>query len=146
MRVHAHMLSCVWLFPTPWTIAHHGILCPCNFPGKNTRVGCHFLLQEILPTQGLNPGLLHCRQMLYHLSLQGTLCIPMQSIDWDFPGGPVVKTPRFHCRGHRLDPWLGNWDPTCCTAAIIIIKCSRSPLYEKRHLEERWQEYKMMEQ
>ena len=26
---------------------------------------------------------------------------------WDFPGGPVVKTPRFHCRGHGFDLWLG---------------------------------------
>ena len=26
----------------------------------------------------------------------------------DFPGGPVVKTPQFHCRGHGFDPWLGN--------------------------------------
>ena len=43
----------------------HGI-----FPGKNTGVGCHFLLQGIVPTQGLNPGLLHCR--LYRLSHQGS--------------------------------------------------------------------------
>ena len=43
------------------------------FPGKNTGVGCHFLLQEILPTQGSNPGLSHCREMLYHLSHQGTI-------------------------------------------------------------------------
>ena len=35
-----------------------------DFPGTNTGVGCHFLLQEIFPTQGLNPGLPHCRQML----------------------------------------------------------------------------------
>ena len=50
----------------------HGI-----FPGKNTGVGCHFLLQEIFPTQGLNLGLLHCRQTLYHLSHQGNpvLCL-----------------------------------------------------------------------
>ena len=27
---------------------------------------------------------------------------------WDFPGGPVAKTPRFHCMGHRLDPRSGN--------------------------------------
>ena len=33
---------------------------------------CHFLLQGIFPTQGLNPGLLHCRQTLYHLSHQGS--------------------------------------------------------------------------
>ena len=32
---------------------------------------------------------------------------------WDFLGGPSVKTPHFHCRGHGFDPWLGNWDPTC---------------------------------
>ena len=39
-------------------------------PGKNTGVGCHALLQGIFPTQGSNPGLLHCRQILYHLSHQ----------------------------------------------------------------------------
>ena len=41
-------------------------------PDKNTGVGCHALLQGIFPTQGLNPGLLHCRQILYHLSHQGS--------------------------------------------------------------------------
>ena len=40
-------------------------------PGKNTGVGCHSLLQGNFPTQGLNWGLLHCRQILYHLSHQG---------------------------------------------------------------------------
>ena len=35
-------------------------------------MGCHFLFQGIFPTQGLNPGLLHCRQMLYRLSHQGS--------------------------------------------------------------------------
>ena len=49
----------------------HGI-----FPGKNTGVGCHCLLQEIFPTQGLNLSLQHCRQTLYHLSHQGS-CIPL---------------------------------------------------------------------
>ena len=34
-------------------------------PGKNTEVGCHALLQRMFPTQGLNPGLLQCRQILY---------------------------------------------------------------------------------
>ena len=46
-------------------------LCPWNFPGKNTGVGSHSLLQEIFLTQGLNSGLLYCRQNLYHLSRQG---------------------------------------------------------------------------
>ena len=47
-------------------------LCPWDFPGKSTRVGCHFLLQGIFPTQGSNPGLPHCRQTLYCLSHQGS--------------------------------------------------------------------------
>ena len=41
-------------------------------PGKNTEVSCHALLQGIYPTQALNPGLPHCRQILYHLSHQGS--------------------------------------------------------------------------
>ena len=41
-------------------------------PGKNTGVGCHALLQGIFPTQGLNPGLPHCRWILYCLSHQGS--------------------------------------------------------------------------
>ena len=40
-------------------------------PGKNTAVACHALLQGNFPTQGSNPGLLHCRQILYQLSHQG---------------------------------------------------------------------------
>ena len=42
-------------------------------PGKNTGVGCHALLQGIFPTQGSNPVLPHCRQILYQLSYQGIL-------------------------------------------------------------------------
>ena len=45
---------------------------PWDSPGENTGVGCHFLLQGIFPTQGLNPGLLNCRQTLYHLNHQGS--------------------------------------------------------------------------
>ena len=41
-------------------------------PGKNTGMGCHVLLQGIVSTQGLNPGLLYRRQILYHLSHQGS--------------------------------------------------------------------------
>ena len=43
-------------------------VCPWNSPGKNTGMGCHLLLQGIFQTQGLNSGLLHCRQILYCLS------------------------------------------------------------------------------
>ena len=53
----AQSLSRVRLFVTPWTVAPR-LLCPWGSPGKNTGVGCHFLLQGILPTQGSNPPLL----------------------------------------------------------------------------------------
>ena len=46
-----------------------------DFPGKNTRVGCHFPLQGIFQTQGSNLGLLHCRQTPYWLSHKGSLNI-----------------------------------------------------------------------
>ena len=47
------------------------LLCPRDSPGKNTEVGSHFL-QGILPTQGSNLGLPHCRRILYCLSHQGS--------------------------------------------------------------------------
>ena len=43
------------------------LLCPWNSPGKNTVMQSHSLLQLISPIQGSNLGLLHCRQILYHL-------------------------------------------------------------------------------
>ena len=65
------MFSCVQLFMIPWTVACQA---PLTIPwlGKNTGVGCHCLLQGIFPFQGSNPGLPHCRQILYWLSHQGT--------------------------------------------------------------------------
>ena len=55
------------LFETPWTVPAR-LLCPWDSPDKNTGVGCHSFHQGIFPTQALNPGLPHCRQILYHLS------------------------------------------------------------------------------
>ena len=46
----------------------HGLYSPWNSPGQNTGVGSLSLLQGIVPTQVLNPGLLHCRWILYQLS------------------------------------------------------------------------------
>ena len=50
----------------------HGLQSPRNSPGQNTEVGSHFPLQGIFPTQGLNPGVPHCKQILYQLSHQGS--------------------------------------------------------------------------
>ena len=48
-----------------------GLCCPWNSPGQNTGVGSLSLLQGIFPTQGSNPGLPHCRWILYQRSHQG---------------------------------------------------------------------------
>ena len=54
------------------TLRPHGLYSPCDSSGKNTGEGSLFLLQWIFPTQGLNHGLFHCRQILYQLSHQGS--------------------------------------------------------------------------
>ena len=66
------------LFLFKWSESHsvmssslrpHGLYRPWNSPGQNTGVGSLSLLQGIFPTKGSNPGLLHCRQILYQVSL-----------------------------------------------------------------------------
>ena len=61
------------------------LLRPRDSPGKNTGVGCHFLLQGIFLTQGSNLGHPHCRRMLYTLSHQGspTIKIWKTAADWE---------------------------------------------------------------
>ena len=73
-------------------------LCPWNSPSKNTGVSNHFLLQGIFLTQGSNPGIPHCRQILYQLS-------------YCFPGGASGKEPTCQCRRrkrYRFNPWVGK--------------------------------------
>ena len=57
--------SCSVMSDSLWP---HGLYSPWNSPGQNTGVGSRSLLQGIFPTQGSNPGLPHCRQILYQLS------------------------------------------------------------------------------
>ena len=63
--VQLHLTLCNHGTGSPTGSSVHGI-----FHGKNTRVTVHSLLQEVFPTQGLNSDLLHCKQILYHLSHQ----------------------------------------------------------------------------
>ena len=65
---------------TPWSIYS-----PWNSPGQDTGVGSLSLLQGIFPTQGSNPGLLHCRQILYQLSHQGSPGI-LEGVVYPSPG------------------------------------------------------------
>ena len=100
--VHFPVPCCAQLCPTlcdPMDCSPPGSSVHRDSPGKNTGVGCYALLQGIFPPQGSNPGLLHCRQSLYHLShhfpaaaaaksLQSCppLCDP---IDSSPPGSPI---------------------------------------------------------
>ena len=59
--------SCVDSLP-PRGLQPARLLCPWNSSNKNIGLGCHFLLQGMFPIQELNPGLQHCKQILYHLS------------------------------------------------------------------------------
>ena len=69
-------LVIMWMWRWKSTVSSflwsHGLYSPWNSPGQNIRVSSRSLLQEIIQTQGSNPGLPHCRQILYHLSHQGS--------------------------------------------------------------------------
>ena len=84
------------------------LLCPWDFPGKSTGVGCHFLLQGIFLTQGSNPGLLHCRQMLYRLNYQGSRRLrelPLLLLLSRFSRVRLCATPQ--TAAHQAPPSLG---------------------------------------
>ena len=85
----------------PSSLQPHGLYSPWNSAGQNTGVGSLSLLQWIFPAQDLNWGLLHCRQILYQLSYQGS---PM--CDWpmfsSLPGSKFLKSPP------PLHQWLSD--------------------------------------
>ena len=66
-KVKVKSLSRVRLFATPWTVAHQAPV-SIGFSRQEYWSGLPFPSLGIFPTQGSNPGLLHCRQMLYPLS------------------------------------------------------------------------------
>ena len=68
------------------TLRPHGLYSPWKCPGQNTGVGSLSLLQEIFPTQGSNPGLPHCKWILYQLSHQGSPRI-VKWVAYPFPSG-----------------------------------------------------------
>ena len=80
--------------------------------GIHTGVDCHFLLQRIFLTQGSNPSLLHCRQILYHLSYREDLKYCIKNVCFFFPGTSlVVQWLRAHAPsagGPGFGHWSGN--------------------------------------
>ena len=85
----------------------HGLHNPWNSPGQNTGVGSLFLLQGIFPTQELNPGLLHCTQILYQLSHKGSPRI----LEWvAYPFSSRSSWPRNQTRVSWIaEGFFTNW-------------------------------------
>ena len=96
----------------PWTVACQGPL-SMKFSRQESGVGCHFLLQGISQTQGWNPGLLHCRQILYCLSHQG----------------------RVHTKVHAV--WLSNAHVRGCVCLCVHVQELHGVTYDHRKLNAR---------
>ena len=104
---------------TPWTVAHQSPL-STEFPGKNTRVGSHFLLQGIFLTQELNPGPLHCRQILYQLSYEGSPKDPEVGCHALLQGN--FPTHVSHIAGRLFTSWA-TWEAKIPYTGLIFTEC-----------------------
>ena len=74
----------------PYGLQLAKLLHPWDFPGKKTRLSCHFLLQGIFLTQGSNSGLLHCKQTLLSLSYQGIPQDGVSALTKEVPGSSLT--------------------------------------------------------
>ena len=97
----------------PYGLEPTRLLWQWNCPG-NTRAGCHFLLEGILPTQGSNPHLLHYRQILYHwatLNPVVSVCIKEKEMMWrQRQRVNGVYNPRI-AHGHHRQERDPGWKP-----------------------------------
>ena len=86
---------------------------PWNSPGNSTGVGCHSLLQGIFPTQESNLGLLHCREILYHLSHQGSQKTDGSESIVSFESFKEIKYSRkMQNEGSQFKEQRRQWHPT----------------------------------
>ena len=95
-----------------------GLYSPWNSPGKNPGVGSHSLLQGISPTKGSNPGLPHCRQILYQLSHKGS----PRLLEW-------VANP-FSSRSS----WPRNWTGVSCISDRFFTNWTIREILEQHNL------------
>ena len=104
------MFSRVRFFVTPRTVAHRAPL-SMGF-SRQEYWNCHSLLQGIFPTQGLKPGLPHCRQILYPQSHQGSPR-PSSGVDLRDCGSTttISLTAQGFLPADGLLPGGGGWEP-----------------------------------
>ena len=120
-----------------------------NSPGQNTAVGSCCLLQGIFPTQGSNSGLLHCRQILYQLSHQGSPRI-WEWVAYPFsrglpdlriePGSPALQVDslltRYQGSSHNVCVILYNKNITLHFIDIFYKKEKYEVFYSVKEIEE----------
>ena len=94
-----------------------------HFPGKNTGVGCHFLLQGIFLTQGSNPGLLHCRQILYHWATREAY--PIYRVTSNLPS-KYISSPKAHVAPSKVLSSLSTPLSSSITPASMQQKKSKA--------------------
>ena len=131
-------------FLRPHVLLPVRLLCPWNSPGHSTGVGSLSLLQGIFPTQGLNPGFLHCKWILYCLSHQGSPRI-LEWVVYPFsrgsthpamkPGSPALQVDSLPAEPPRKqdsllpNPGSGHlfivtflcYSPLICNTGIIVV-------------------------
>ena len=108
----------------------HGLSSPWNSPGQNTGVGSLSLLQQIFPTQRLNPGLPHCRRTLYQLSHKGSPRI-LEWVTYPFSRGssrPRNQTQVSRIAGGFFTRWAIRAPQNWCFWIVMLKKTSASPL------------------
>ena len=112
-------IHCCYIIPESESESHsgvsdslqpHGLYSPWNSPSQNTGVGSLSLLQEIFSTQGWNPGLPHCRWILYQLSRKGSPRI----LEWvAYPFSSGSSRPRNRTGGSCIaSRFFTNWAMT----------------------------------
>ena len=108
-----------------WGSSVHG-----DSPGKNTGVGSLSLLRRIFPTQGSNPGLLHCRWILYQLSCEGSPRI-LKCIAYAFSKGssqPRNKTGISCIEGGFFTSWATREAQIKSNSIHFFFNCTFSSL------------------
>ena len=111
----------------------HGLYSPWNSPGQNTGVGSLSLLQRIFPIQGLNPGLPHCRQILYQPSHKGSPRI-LEWVAYPFSRGSSWprKWTRVSCIAGRL---FTNW---ATREALIKLRSKKKQKKKQKNKNKPW--------
>ena len=107
-------------------------------------MGCHFLLQGIFPTQRSNPGLLHCRQILYHLSHEGSPFTALRSVTQSCPtlcdpmGCSTLDLPVHHQFPELSQTHVHRVGDAIQFIALVWVKCIYYYKKKSPRLNSRW--------